>query len=589
MPQDHGVFRRTWPLWPLVILLMLLLVVPGGQLLSVSFFNRQGEVTAANYASLVRSATYLRILVNTFELAAWTTLICILLGYPVAYLLANASGRSRSWLALFVLLPFWTSFLVRTFAWIIMLGRKGVVNSGLVALGATDPAPLIYNYTGVLVGMSHALMPIAILTMSSVMEGIPRDLTKAAGTMGARPGQAFLRIYLPLSMPGVASAALMVFISALGFFITPALLGGPRETMITQVIIDSVQTLLNWGLAAAIATILLVSTIIVFVIYDRLVGFSTLSGSEAPRRTQRDETAVGRFTRRVGKSIVTTFGKLLDAWDGIGSQTRWRKKRRTSLVAVVGALVLGFLVLPSLVVIPVSFTESNFLEWPPQGFTLKWYQAYLESPLWLSATWRSLGVGIASAALATLIGAPAAFVLSKRKFPLRGAVFALILAPMILPRMIIALALFYLYAQIGLVGSSFGLVLSHVVLAVPYVVVTMMAVLKGHDERLEQAAGTLGARPWQAIRRITIPLIRPGLISAFLFAFVTSFDELTVALFVTGGLSATLPKQMWDDALLKVSPILAAVSTVVLVAVTVIVFIGEFFRRQSAQRTLGER
>jgi putative spermidine/putrescine transport system permease protein len=160
---------------------------------------------------------------------------------------------------------------------------------------------------------------------------------------------------------------------------------------------------------------------------------------------------------------------------------------------------------------------------------------------------------------------------------------------MILPRMIIALALFYLYAQIGLVGSSFGLVLSHVVLAVPYVVVTMMAVLKSHDERLEQAAGTLGAKPWQAIRRITIPLIRPGLISAFLFAFVTSFDELTVALFVTGGLSATLPKQMWDDALLKVSPILAAVSTVILVAVTVVVFIGEFFRRQSAQRTLGER
>jgi putative spermidine/putrescine transport system permease protein len=588
MSKASGFVRRTWPLWPLLILLVLLLVVPVGQLLSVSVLSRQGEFTGANYASLIRSTTYLRILANTFELAAWTTLICILLGYPVAYLLANASGRSRSWLALFVLLPFWTSFLVRTFAWIIMLGRKGVVNSGLTALGVSDPAPLIYNYTGVLVGMSHALMPIAILTMSSVMEGIPRDLTKAAGTMGARPGQAFIRIYLPLSMPGIASAALMVFISALGFFITPALLGGPRETMITQVIIDSVQTMLNWGLAAAIATLLLASTIAVFVLYDRLVGLSTLSGSEAPRKPRRTGP-VSRLTRSLGKATVAKIGAVLDAWDGLKSRDGWKKKRRVSFVAVSGALVLAFLVLPSLVVIPVSFTESNFLEWPPQGFTLKWYQAYLESPLWLSATWRSLYVGLASAALATLIGAPAAFVLAKRRFPLRGAVFALVLAPMILPRMIIALALFYLYAKIGLVGSSFGLVLSHVVLAVPYVVVTMMAVLKSHDERLEQAASTLGAKPWQAIRRITIPLIRPGLISAFLFAFVTSFDELTVALFVTGGLSATLPKQMWDDALLKVSPILAAVSTVILVAVTVVVFIGEFFRRQSVQRTLGER
>jgi putative spermidine/putrescine transport system permease protein len=590
MPKVPDLVRRTWPLWPLLILLMLLLVLPVGQLLTVSILNRQGEFTGVHYASLMRSTTYLRILANTFELAGWTTLICIILGYPVSYLLANSSGRSRSWLALFVLLPFWTSFLVRTFAWIIMLGRKGVVNSGLSAFGVSDPAPLIYNYTGVLIGMSHALLPIAILTMSSVMEGIPKDLTKAAGTLGARRSQAFLRIYMPLSMPGVASAALMVFISALGFFITPALLGGPRETMITQVIIDSVQTLLNWGLAAAIATLLLAATIVVYVLYDRLVGISTLSGSEASRKPRRVDGVLSGLSRRLGKALIAKLGIVLNAWDDLFSRkSRLKKRRSPSVLTIVGMLVVAFLVLPSLVVVPISFTESNFLEWPPQGFTLKWYQAYLESPLWLSASWRSLTVGLASAALATLIGAPAAFILAKRRFPLRGAVFALILAPMILPRMIIALALFYLYAQIGLVGSSFGLVLSHVVLAVPYVVVTMIAVLKSHDERLEQAAGTLGAKPWHAVRRITIPLIRPGLISAFLFAFVTSFDELTVALFVTGGLSATLPKQMWDDALLKVSPILAAVSTVILVAVTVVVFIGEFFRRQSVQRTIGER
>lgn len=587
MAMESGILRRTWPLWPLLILLLLLLVVPVGQLLAVSVVDRQGAFTTAQYVSLFRSATHIRILANTFELAGWTTLICILLGYPVAYLLANASGRSRSWLALFVLLPFWTSFLVRTFAWIIMLGRKGVVNSGMAALGFSEPLPLIYNYTGVLIGMSHALMPIAILTMASVMEGIPKDLTKAAGTLGAGRSQAFLRIYLPLSMPGVASAALMVFITALGFFITPALLGGPRETMISQVIIDSVQVLLNWSRASALATLLLVSTIVVFVLYDRLVGFSTISGGEERRRRPSDG-ALARWWRRFIKVVVAKLGVVLHGCDElIFRRGKLNQGGAPSGVKAVGFLVLGFLVLPSLVVIPVSFTQSNFLEWPPQGFTLKWYEAYLESPLWLSATWRSLTVGIASAILATLIGAPAAFVLAKRRFPLRGVVFGLILAPMILPRMIIALALFYLYAQIGLVGSSIGLILSHVILAVPYVVVTMIAVLRNHDERLEQAAGTLGARPWQAIRRITIPLIWPGLASAFLFAFVTSFDELTVALFVTGGLSATLPKQMWDDALLKVSPILAAVSTVILVAVTIVVFAGEMFRRRSLQRTQG--
>jgi putative spermidine/putrescine transport system permease protein len=161
---------------------------------------------------------------------------------------------------------------------------------------------------------------------------------------------------------------------------------------------------------------------------------------------------------------------------------------------------------------------------------------------------------------------------------------AFILSPLIIPRMIIAVALFYLYARIGLVGTSLGLVLGHTVLAVPYVVVTVMAVLKNYDERLDQAAGTLGANPGRTLWHITFPLIRPGLIAAFLFAFITSFDELTIALFVSGGLATTLPKQMWDDALLKVSPTLAAVSTVLLIFVTAMILLAEYFRRRTTMR-----
>jgi putative spermidine/putrescine transport system permease protein len=152
---------------------------------------------------------------------------------------------------------------------------------------------------------------------------------------------------------------------------------------------------------------------------------------------------------------------------------------------------------------------------------------------------------------------------------------------MILPHLIIAVALFYLYARIGLVGTSAGLVIGHTVIAVPYVVLTVMAVLKSYDQRLDQAAATLGARPSATIRRITLPLIRPGIISAAIFAFIISFDELTIALFTTGGLTATLPKQMWDDAVMKVSPALAAVSTLMLVFVSIMVLVAEWLRRRS--------
>jgi putative spermidine/putrescine transport system permease protein len=238
--------------------------------------------------------------------------------------------------------------------------------------------------------------------------------------------------------------------------------------------------------------------------------------------------------------------------------------------------------------VPISFTQSGFIEWPPVGFSTRWYSQILNSPLWVSAILRSLGVGVTVAFCATAIATPAAFVLVRRQMRGRTMLLAFLLSPMILPHLIIAVALFYLYARIGLVGTSAGLLIGHTVIAVPYVVITVMAVLKSYDQRLDQAAATLGAGPFATLRRITLPLIRPGIISAAIFAFIISFDELTIALFTTGGLTTTLPKQMWDDAVMKVSPALAAVSTMMLVFVSLMVLLAEWLRRRSApSATLG--
>jgi ABC-type spermidine/putrescine transport system permease subunit II len=165
--------------------------------------------------------------------------------------------------------------------------------------------------------------------------------------------------------------------------------------------------------------------------------------------------------------------------------------------------------------------------------------------------------------------------------PGKGIIFAGILAPMIIPHIIIAIALFYLYAQLGLVGTTVGLVLGHTVVSVPFVVVTITAVLKNYDERLDHAAWSLGANKLQTLRYVTLPLILPGLIAAYLFAFVISLDELTIALFVSGGQTPTLPKQMWVDAIFKVNPMVTAVSTVVLVFVTSLILFAEFVRQRS--------
>jgi ABC-type spermidine/putrescine transport system permease subunit I len=584
-----GVLQRYWPLCPVVLFLAFFFLYPAVLLLGLSATDDAGAFTTNHYLRLFQSDLYVNVLGITLKIAGWTTVFSLLAAYPIAYLLATVRTSTRNTLIIWVLMPFWTSFLVRTFAWLVLLGRSGAVNDLLVAMGIVEyPIRMIYNFTGVMIGMVHALMPLAVLTMLSVMEGIDSNLSKAAATLGARPSQAFWRVYFPLSLPGAAAGGLLVFITALGFFITPALLGGRKETMIVQVIIFQIHEVLNWGFAGAIALLLLVTALIIFVLYDRLLGLSTLSGDSV--QGGRERGIVGRIGGAAGRVVIGALANLCGALGGAMDRLRPprpdRPRRRVgrALVWTGGVLVLVFLAVPAFFVIPVSFTEEGFLNWPPIGFSTKWYEGILGSELWSEAALRSFVVAISSAFLAMLLGVPAAFVLVRRSFFGKTALFGFLVAPVITPNIIIAVSLFYLYSTLGLVGTTIGLVLGHTVLAIPYVVVTVMAIIKTYDVRLDHAAWTLGATRLSTLWHVTLPIIRGGLIAAFMFAFIISFDELTIALFVTGGEFTTLPKAMWDDAILRVSPGLAAVATLLLLFMSALILTSELIRRRSQLR-----
>ncbi|HEV2546855.1 MAG TPA: ABC transporter permease subunit [Stellaceae bacterium] len=592
-PLSQSPFLRAWPIYPLLLFIIALFIIPVAQILFLSAFDAAGHLSTENYARIAKTPVYLQTLIITFKIAGWTTLFAILAGYPVAYFLASSPRRLRDILTLLVLMPFWTSFLVRTFAWMILLGRNGAVNRLLTALGIIDaPLSLIFNFTGVMIGMVHAMMPLAILAMLSVMQNIDMTLVKAARTLGARGGQSFWRIYFRLSLPGLAAAGLLVFITALGFFITPALLGGRRETMLAQVIISVIQEVLNWRFAGALSVVLLAASAVVFYVYDRLLGMSTLAGSDDAIGTfGGGRGVVARVSASIGARVIATLGWLTDQagelWERLFPVRADRPTRSlgSGMLWTFVILIIAFLCAPSLFVIPVSFTAGTFIQFPPQGFSLRWYEAYLTSPGWVDATIRSFIVAFATAMLSTALGTAAAFVLVRQRIFARMAILALILAPLVLPRLIFAVALFYVYARVGLVGTILGLVLGHTILAVPYVVITVMAVLRTYDERLDQAAWSLGASRLRTLYHITLPQIRGGVVAGFLFAFITSFDDLTVALFVTGGSTATLPRQMWNDLLLQVNPTLAAVSSFILVFVTVFVVIAELLRRRSVAKS----
>lgn len=574
--MQTGTKRKAYgPLWlavPGIILLAVFFLFPVGRILILSIQDpKLGQLTLAQYEHLVASPLYLRVLGITFRLSAVTTLFSLVLAYPLAYWLTLLPEPKRGRYIFLVLIPFWTSYLVKSFAWILILGRTGPLNSAGASLGVlSQPLELLRNEFSVTVGMVHSLLPLAVMTMLPVMQSVDRRLASAAQTMGAKPLLAFWLVFFPLSMPGVAAAGLLVFVFSLGFFIVPALLGGPQQTGLAQMIISQIQEVLNWNFASALACVLLVAALLTCWVYDRIFGLSSVSGGQGSKPTSSP------LLRKAGLRILRLLANL-SAFMSFG-------RNMSTLLSAYAALVIAFLILPMLIIIPIGFTSSPFLDFPPPGYGLRWFRAYLSSPVWIGATLRSFGVAFATAVAATVIGGLTALALARSRSRWGAAIFGLFLAPLIVPRIVIALGLFYFFAQLGLVATNIGLVIGHTVLALPFTLVAISAVLKNYDWRLDQAAATLGASPANILRRITVPLTKGGFVAAFIFAFITSFDELSVAIFVSGGVKTTLPKQMWDDMILQLNPTLAAVSVVMLAIITVLMIAGELIRRPAHGR-----
>lgn len=572
---DRGLLRpsASWLVTPALLLLAVFFLWPVAELLALSLFDSRGSLSTANYERIVNTPLYVRVLTVTLRISAITACVSVLLGFPLAYWMSRMNPQARTYVLLFVLIPFWTSYLVKTFAWMLVLGRTGVINQIFGVVGA-QPLSMLQGEGAVIVGMVHGMLPLAVLTMLPVISSVDNRLLQAAQTLGAHPVRGFWLTYVPLSLPGLTSAGLLTFVTSLGFFIVPALLGGPQQTFLAQMIISQIQQLLNFGFASTLSVLLLVATFIAWFIYDRLFGMSSLSGGQAVPKTR------GGLIRSSGRLILRVCADICELVSKAAATLLPARVRKQTMPAY-GILVLFFLAAPTLVVIPIAFTNSSFLDFPPTGYSLRWFEVYFQSPLWMTATLNSFVIGFASALLATAIGGLAALGVAKSDMRWKGAVFALMLSPMIVPRIVFGVGLMYLFARMGLIGTRMGLIVGHVVLALPFTFVTIAAVLKNHDWRLDQAASTLGANRLRVLTRITIPLTKGALIAAFLFAFITSFDELTLAIFVSGGVMTTLPKQMWDDMFLQLNPTIAAASVIVFVLALTLLLLAEKLSKQA--------
>ncbi|SIP88892.1 MULTISPECIES: ABC transporter permease [unclassified Bosea (in: a-proteobacteria)] len=263
---------------PFLILAFVAFILPLGSLLHESLFLP--APTLAHYERAVTEPVYLRVMLRTLRIAASVTVLTLLLAWPLAWLMARSSGLKLAILVASVLLPLWTSVLVRTYAWMVLLQKNGVINQLLMGAGITsEPLRLLYTEGAVVLAMSHVLLPFMVLPIFSALRGIPDDYSRAAQMLGASEWATFREVIFPLSLPGVTSGCLMVFLLALGFFVTPALIGGPQQMMIATLVSQQVREMLDWSFAGALVGVLLAFVLLIAILFKRAVRLDRFVGS----------------------------------------------------------------------------------------------------------------------------------------------------------------------------------------------------------------------------------------------------------------------------------------------------------------------
>ncbi len=540
---------------PAIVTMICLLALPIFTLVTYSFWSQtyvhiDQTFTLKNYETFFDKWIYGKLLLRSIRMSATVTLITIVLAYPVAYFLAFRVTRNKmTWLIL-INIPFVTSYLLRVLAWKIMLGNNGVINGTLEGLGfIEEPLEyLLYSRFAVVLTLAHAWAAFAILPIYVSLQKIDRSLLEAAADLGDGPVKRFLRITLPLSMPGVIAAAVIEFIPTVGDYITPIMVGGPKGVMIGQIVAAQFGAANNWPLGAALTIIMMIS---ITAIVCTFIWFARLGTVRA-----RD------------MEITTTASRPVD-----------RTRRGIDWLLIYVILYLAFLYIPSVMLPVFSFNDSIQMVLPLKDFTLKWYAALADHAGLQSALFNSLKVALPVATTTTILAIFAGKALTRYRMPGRGLAIGFILVPMVMPGIILAVGLLVLALAVGMPLSLWAVGVAHVVTTLPFATLVVMARLEGFSRNIEEASRDLGVGGFMTFWRVTFPLILPAVVASFLLTFTASFDEFLFAFFL-GGNQVTLPVFIWTQVRFpQTLPSVLALGALIFMVSIILIVTAEIFRR----------
>ncbi|MFH1346609.1 MAG: ABC transporter permease subunit [Pseudomonadota bacterium] len=545
-------------LLPAVAFLSFIYLLPLIDLVRISL---SGPTWLVYFQRVFAVPLYWESLVRTMQISVTVACLCLLFGYPTALLIHRSRGIARALIATAIVLPYFIAILIRTYAWMVLLGRNGPLNKMLVSIGIlSEPVQLLFNRGTVLLGMTAVLLPLMVLTIYSSVARLDQGLIRAALASGAGPIAVFWRVLLPLTLPGIGAGFLLVFVAAIGFFITPTLLGGPGDQMFAMHITQQADSVTSEGFLQALGVVLLAITLLVVAVAGHFLGLEFIWGgrklTETKPKTAAPAATIGRSRRTFGDSVADLIG-----WPLLRLFSRLPAGCGKWTVRLMGGLVVAVLILPIIVVMIISFSSASYLTFPPPGLSLRWYEQFFSDSNWMRAFWTSSIIAAVSAFIAVALGTSAALGIVRSNIRGKSTIMLLLVSPIIVPPVVLGLSLYTLFLRFDLVGSVFGLAAAHAIGGLPIVVVILSAALQGVDPRLEQAASVHGASSLTVFRLVTLPAIAPGLAAATFFAFLHSFDELVLTLFLSSAELKTLPLMLWGDINYRLNPVLAVVST----------------------------
>lgn len=530
------------------------------------------------YTDQLTSSALMATFAWTLLLAALATALTVIIGYPVAYAMTLMGGRVRAVFVVLLIFPFLTSFLVRTYAWIGLLGVNGPIIAAVHWLGGSTET-YYGTSVGVLVALVNLFLPIVVLTCYVSMSRIDPSHLRAARTLGAKHLESFWRVYAPQTKSGVVSGGVLVFIGCVGMYATPALIGGPQDTTVVTLVVQQVtqgRYAVSPAYPAALTVILGAVVAVVLTLTSRTVRLGELLGlkSTHKRQTQRPSGRSRRQTHQ-GRNLWAVIRRI-PAGSG----------RHHIVVRVMVGVAVLIIDVPFVYLIGMSFQPLPLLAFPTDQWSTTWYTQVFSDLQWKDAALQSLQIAVLATLIALAVGTFLALRTTKlRPFATR-TVIATALLPLIVPSVMYATGIFNVFIKLDLIGNWIAIAVVHSVLAMPYVYVNVLNGLTSYDPRWDQAAESLGASPWRRLRKVTVPLLRPALITGAFLAALTSFEEFTVTLFMGGLTFQNLPLKYWVSAQQELSPALAVVGVLLTgftIVVAALVVAGGYATRQASK------